>query len=63
MPETSPSDSTRQFSSVKALGCLKHTLPEEGEAGSPIALAFHELQAMDLAFGDAVAPLEREPPR
>jgi hypothetical protein len=42
---------------------MLHTLPEEGEAGPPIALVFDELEAMDLDFGDAVAPLEREPPR
>jgi hypothetical protein len=44
--------------------CLCHledTLPYEGEPGSPIALALHELQAMDLAFGHAVAPLAGEP--
>ena len=36
-------------------------MPEERETGPAIALALHQLQAMDLAFGDAVAPLEREP--
>jgi hypothetical protein len=35
-------------------------LPAEGKAGSAIALALHELEAMALAFGDAVAPLEGE---
>jgi hypothetical protein len=41
---------------MPSLGHLQHTLPEEGETGPPIALTFHELQAVDLAFGDAVAP-------
>jgi hypothetical protein len=35
-------------------------LSEKGKAGPPIALALHELQAVDLAFGDPVAPLEGE---
>jgi hypothetical protein len=33
---------------------VQDTLSEKGKAGSPIALALHELQAVDLAFGDPV---------
>jgi hypothetical protein len=43
------------------LCCVQDALPEEGKAGAAIALALHEREAMDLAFGDAVAPLEGEP--
>jgi hypothetical protein len=46
---------------VPSLGRLQHTPPEEGEASPPITLTFHELQAMDLTCGDAVAPVQREP--
>jgi hypothetical protein len=40
---------------------LQEALPQERKAGPPIALALHELQAMDLALGNAIAPLEGEP--
>jgi hypothetical protein len=33
---------------------LQDPLAEEREAGPSIALALHELEAVDLAFGDAV---------
>jgi hypothetical protein len=46
---------------MPSLGRLQHTLPEEGEAGPPTALTFPELQAVDVAFGDAIAPFQREP--
>ena len=39
------------------LGGLQDALPEERESSPPIALALHQFQAMDVAFGDAVAPL------
>ena len=37
-----------------SLGRLQDPLAEEGEAGPSIALTLHELEAVDLAFGDAV---------
>ena len=37
------------------------TLREEREASSPIALTLHQFQAMNVAFGDAVAPRQAEP--
>ena len=40
---------------------VQNALPEKGEAGPPIALALHELEAMELAFGAAVVPLQGEP--
>jgi hypothetical protein len=40
---------------------VQDALAEEREAGPAIALTLDELQAMDLAFGDAVAPREGEP--
>jgi hypothetical protein len=43
------------------LGRLEDTLPEEGEAGPPITLALHELEAMDMACRDPVAPLQGVP--
>ena len=46
---------------LRLLGRLQDPLAEEGKTGPPIALALHELQAVDLAFGDAVVPLEGEP--
>ena len=39
-------------------GRRQDALPLEREAGPPIALTLHELQAMDLAFGHAVAGLQ-----
>jgi hypothetical protein len=39
------------------LGGLQDALPEERETSPPIALALHQFQAMDVAFGDTVAPL------
>jgi hypothetical protein len=33
---------------------MQEALSEEGKAGPSIALALHELQAVDLAFGNAV---------
>jgi hypothetical protein len=42
-------------------GHLPDALPEECPAGPSIALALQEFQPLDLAFGDAVAPLEGEP--
>jgi hypothetical protein len=46
---------------MPSLGRLQHTQPEAGEAGLAIVLRFHELQAVDLTFGNAVAPCQREP--
>ena len=46
---------------LPTLGHLQDALPEECHAGPSIALALQEFQPMDLAFGDAVAPLEGEP--
>jgi hypothetical protein len=42
--------------SQRSLGCVEHTLPEEGEASPPIALAFEELESGDLPLHVAVAP-------
>src|SRR5262245_63450502 len=46
---------------LPTLGHLPDALPEACHAGPPSALALQEFQPMDLAFGDAVAPLEGEP--
>src|SRR5919108_3410244 len=40
---------------------LQDTLPQQREARPPIALALHELEAMELALGDAVTPLQGQP--
>jgi hypothetical protein len=45
------------------LGRLQDPLAEEREAVPSIALALHEFQAVDLAFGDAVVPLDEGEPR
>jgi hypothetical protein len=52
---------TRGSGTSGQLGCVQHALPEEGNAGPPIALTLEALQPMDLAFGDAVVPRQREP--
>jgi hypothetical protein len=41
----------------RSLGCLQQALPSARDADLPIALAREALQAMDLAFGDAVIPM------
>jgi hypothetical protein len=43
------------------LGCLQDALASEGEGCPPIALALHELQAMNLPFRHAIALLDHEP--
>ena len=42
------------------LGRLEDTLPEECDAGPPVTLALHELEAMDMSFRDPVAPFQGE---
>jgi hypothetical protein len=45
---------------LSSLRCVQEALPEQGEAGPPLALALHQLQAMNLAFSHAVALLQGE---
>jgi hypothetical protein len=40
---------------------LQEALPQERHAGPSIAVALEELQAVDVAFRDAVAPGQGEP--
>ena len=39
---------------LQRLGGLQDALPEDRESSPPIALALHQFQAMDVAFGDAI---------
>jgi hypothetical protein len=49
------------MSPIPALGRLQDALPYEREARPAIALALHQLQAMDVTFRDDIAPFQREP--
>jgi hypothetical protein len=46
---------------MPSLGRVQDALAQQGKPRSAIALAFHELEAMDLPFRRAIAPREGEP--